>query len=114
MTSLGQKPSLLSIVILGNSNAWRVSIAYLRTTGTAPPVLLNIFQQETVTVDNMQIPPDVPEVAEVMEVYCASPEPKDVPLCITKKDFYGIYHSFPHNLYHAEHWNSSATRQTST
>lgn len=62
-----------------------------------PPVPLDIFQQETV-VDNTHVTPDVPEIAETMEVDRPSPGPDDVPVFNTKKDTYGVYHSFLHQF----------------
>ena len=62
-----------------------------------PPVPLDVFQQET-GVDNTHIMPDTPEIAETMEVDCPSSEPNDVRLCNTKKDTYGVYHSFLHQF----------------
>ena len=62
-----------------------------------PPVPLDAFQQETAAVGT-HITPDVPEIAEAMDVDHTSPEPQDALHCNTKKDIYGIYHSFLHQF----------------
>jgi len=63
-----------------------------------PPVPLDIFQQE-ITLDDMQITFNAPEISGAMEMDSTSPElPTNISLCNTKKDTYSIYHSFPHQF----------------
>ena len=49
-------------------------------------------------MDDAHIATDAPEIPNMMDADHISPEPQNIPLCNTKKDTYGIYHSFQHQF----------------
>lgn len=58
-----------------------------------PPTPVEVFQQKTHESD-AQLMPDVPGSSNAMEVNHPVPESCEAMICDTKKDTYGIFHSF--------------------